>query len=357
MKGVQWIRPEITVKVQFIEWPEGRTLRQPSLHAITNIPASECLLPKNESDHQPIQKNSKTNQDEWEITHPDKPLWEQPPVNKQEYLNFLQNIYPYIAPFLKDRLLTVIRFPHGIFGEPFYQKNCPDYAPSFVHSRMSEGIDYIVCNNEETFLWLGNQLAFEFHIPFNTINNTAPSEIVFDLDPPSKSDFSLAIKAALMIKEVLDRLNLISFVKTSGSKGLQIYIPLPENRYSFDDTRMFTSFIADYLVTKAPDSFTIERMKKKRNGRLYVDYVQHAKGKTIIAPYSPRGTNAATVATPLYWNEVEEGITMEMFQIPSLIQRLKTNGDPFADFFKAKSEQNFDPVLRFLKDQSFTIQG
>ena len=146
----------------------------------------------------------------------------------------------------------------------------------------------------------------------------------------------MAIKAALIIKEVLDSLHLISFVKTSGNKGLQIYIPLPEEVYTFDDTRLFTSFIAEFLVTKEPDHFTIERMKKNRGDRLYVDYVQHAEGKTIIAPYSPRGNPKATVATPLFWEEVKEGLKMEKFQIPTLMERLKQTGGPFCRLFKSE---------------------
>ncbi|WP_338447874.1 DNA ligase D [Niallia oryzisoli] len=352
MKDVTWVRPEITVKVQYIEWPEGRTLRQPSIQAFTHTSVKECVLPTIEKTavKQAIQTHAL--REELDISHPDKPLWKKPAIIKEQYIDYLHDIYPCISPFLHNRLLTVIRYPHGMFGEPFYQKNCPDYAPSFIQTVESEGINYIVCNNLETFVWLGNQLAFEFHIPFQTIDgNGSPSEIVFDLDPPSKDAFSLAIKAAIMIKEVLDSLHLISFVKTSGNKGIQIYIPLPEHRYTFDETRIFTSFMAEYLIAKAPDSFTIERMKKNRGGRLYVDYVQHAEGKTIIAPYSPRGNPKATVATPLYWEEVKEGLTMETFQIPSILERIKKEGDPFAGFFDAKQKQNFDPVLQFLKSR------
>lgn len=365
MKGVQWIRPELTVKVQYIEWPKGRTLRQPSIQAMTSIPTKECTflsLPIQETNESKAKTNSpmqeyKTVEKEniltdIEISHPDKPLWKSPPIEKREYIDFLYGIYPFISPFLHDRLLTVIRYPHGMFGEPFYQKNCPDYAPDFIETAESEGIQYIVCNNLQSFIWLGNQLAFEFHIPFQTITESGkPSEIVLDLDPPSKDEFPLAIKAAKMIKEVLDSLHLISFVKTSGSKGLQVYIPLPDGEFTYDDTRLFTSFIADYLIAKDPDSFTIERMKKNRGKRLYVDYIQHAEGKTIISPYSPRGRTNATVATPLFWEKVKEGLKMEDFQIPSLLERIKQNGDPFETFFTAKKEQNFEPVLQFLKNK------
>nr|WP_295971325.1 DNA ligase D [uncultured Bacillus sp.] len=351
IKGVQWIRPVVTVKVNYIEWPKGKTLRQPSIQSFTETPAEDCRLPIQakgtlQSEASQISINEKV-----EITHPEKPLWDTPPIHKSMYIEYLHAIYPYMAPFLKDRLLTVIRYPHGIFGEPFYQKNCPNYAPEFVRKKEAEGIQYILCNNEESLLWLGNQLAFEFHIPFQTIHQVGPGEIVFDLDPPSKDDFTLAIKAALIIKEVLDSLNLISFVKISGNKGLQIYLPLPDHRYTYEETRLFTSFMAEFLIAKDPVSFTIERMKKKRKNRLYVDYIQHDKGKTIIAPYSPRGNPKATVAAPLFWKEVQEGLTIDTFQLPNMINRIQTYGDPFASYFEAKKEQNFDHVLRFLKNR------
>lgn len=141
-------------------------------------------------------------------------------------------------------------------------KNCPDYAPDFVETVFEDGIHYIVCNNLQTLLWLGNQLAFELHIPFRKNGTAYPSEIVMDLDPPSRDDFILSVEAALLIQEVCERLKLKTFIKTSGNKGLQVYIPLPEARFTFDDTRKFTHFLAQYLITKEPQWFTIERLKK-----------------------------------------------------------------------------------------------
>ncbi|WP_449340996.1 non-homologous end-joining DNA ligase LigD [Streptomyces canarius] len=169
-----------------------------------------------------------------QITHPDKPVWPALNLVKDDYLHYLQQIATYQLPFLKDRLLTSIRFPHGVPGESFYQKNAPDYTPDFVLTKRDEDIDYIVCNNIETLLWLGNQLAIEFHIPFQTIDTEFPTEIVFDLDPPSVNEFSLAIDAALKMKKIFDQFQLQSFVKTSGGKGLQIYIPLPKNTFSYE---------------------------------------------------------------------------------------------------------------------------
>lgn len=339
------ITPVLCVEIKYLEVYEEQ-LREPHFSRFRfDLNAEDCTYDK-------FRQNQKNFPESVEISHPEKPLWENPPVKKIDYIHYLREISPYILPFLKNRLLTVIRYPHGIFGEAFYQKNCPEYAPDYVDRVMDDGINYIICNNLQTLLWLGNQLAFEFHVPFQTINSKGPAEIVFDLDPPSRKDLPLAVKAARLIKEVLDHVGLISFIKTSGNKGLQIYIPLPENQYSFEDTRLFTSFITDYLISTDPDSFTAERMKKKRGNRLYIDYVQHAPGKTIIAPYSPRGNGLAAVAAPLFWEEVNEDLKIENFRITNMIKRIKENGDPFHNYFQVKEQQNFAPILEFLKNKN-----
>jgi bifunctional non-homologous end joining protein LigD len=337
-----YVQPGICLEVKYLEIYEEQ-LREPHFHQFRfDLTPESCTYEK-------FVFQQKNLPPDIEITHPDKPLWEDPEIRKVDYIHYLREISPYMLPFLKNRLLTVIRFPHGMFGEAFYQKNVPDYAPNFVETAKSEGIEYIVCNHLKTLLWLGNQIAIEYHIPFQTIKSKGPDEIVFDLDPPSRDYFHLAIKAAILIKEVLDELKLISFIKTSGNKGLQIYIPLPGNTFSYDDTRLFTSFIAHYLVSKDPDSFTIERLKKNRGDRLYVDYIQHAEGKTIVSPYSVRGKAHAGVATPLFWEEVNEKLNIEELNLDTIIPRVQKQGCPFRDYFNVKEEQNFKPVLQVLK--------
>ncbi|SDP35227.1 bifunctional non-homologous end joining protein LigD [Litchfieldia salsa] len=342
-KGFLKVEPGICVELFYLELYKEQ-LRQPSFTRFCfDMKWSDCTWEDLQRKIEiPVQVT---------ITHPDKPLWKDKNITKQDYLDYLLNISPYMLPFLKDRLLTVIRFPHGMYGESFYQKNCPDYAPDFITRSQHEGIDYIVCNNIDTLAWLGNQLAFEFHIPFQTIYSKGPSEIVFDLDPPSRNEFPLAIKAALLLKEVFEGLDLISFIKLSGNKGLQIYIPLPENTFSYDDTRVFTEFIAHYLINKEPSLFTIERLKKNRNNKLYVDYIQHAEGKTIIAPYSIRGNDGAYVAAPLFWHEIHDGLSINSFSMESIYKRVSELGDPFKDYFQSKDIQPFRPVLDFLKQR------
>ena len=337
-----YVNPAICLEVKYLELYDNQ-LREPHFDRFRfDLEPAECTYDR----FMFAQKNLPADLD---ITHPDKPLWQKLSIQKADYILYLREIFPYMLPFLTNRLLTVIRYPHGMFGEAFYQKNCPDYAPEFVQTHLADGIDYIICNNLKTLVWLGNQLAIEFHVPFQTINSKGPSEIVFDLDPPSRDAFPLAINAALLIKEVLDQLNLIGFIKTSGNKGLQIYIPLPENSYSYDDTRLFTSFIAEYLISKDPESFTIERMKKNRGNRLYVDYVQHSEGKTIVAPYSMRGNEYAGVATPLYWDEVDEKLELVSFNMENALKRIRGQGDPFRNYFQTKQVQPFGPVLEILK--------
>ena len=277
------------------------------------------------------------------ITNPDKLLW--PSFTKAEYLTYLSNIAPFMLPGLHNKPLTVIRFPDGIDGEAFYQRNCPEYAPDYISTVQYEDHNQIICSDLQTLLWLGNQAAVEFHVPFSTYDTKKPSEIVFDLDPPSKEDFHLAIKAAQQIKTILDQLHLIGFIKLSGNKGIQIHIPLPHKTYSYNQTKQFTRFIANYLTEKDPNSFTTERLKKKRKGRLYIDYVQHAAGKTIIAPYSARGNKEGLIAAPIKWKELTSTLTPRDYTMKDVRKR-KSN--PFSTIDEVRDKQPFKPILDWL---------
>ncbi|TGA99441.1 ATP-dependent DNA ligase [Sporolactobacillus shoreae] len=283
-----------------------------------------------------------------ELTHPDKIIWEKPQINKFQYLSYLSRAAPRMLPFLTGRQLTVIRWPHGVPGASFFQKNCPDYAPDFIQTSEKDGTRYIVCNDLKTLLWMGNQLAIEYHIPFQKAGSVRPQEIVFDLDPAERADFPLAIKAAREMKQLFDRLMIRGYPKLSGSRGIQIHIPIHYLRLSYSDTRLFTSFVAGVLVEKFPDDFTTERLKKNRGGRLYIDYVQHAAGKTIICPYSPRGKEGATVAAPLFWEEVCDRLRMEDFSIPAVFERMSNGTDPMRDFFQQKND-SLTRIIRSLK--------
>ncbi len=137
-------------------------------------------------------------------------------------------------------------------------------------------------------------------------------------------------------------------MKTSGGKGIQIYIPLPVNAFSYEDTRVFTKFVCDFLCEQEPQWFTTERLKKNRHNKLYLDYVQHQEGKTIVAPYSPRGNDKGLIATPLNWVEVNDSLKPDLFSIPAVLERMKNQANPFRDFLLGIEEQKFRDVLNQL---------
>lgn len=342
-KNVWEIDPSICLEIACIDF-DGNKLREPRFHSFNlNKDIQDCNWKQLQKQLYPLPPSTK-------VTHPEKPIWPDVHLQKDDYLLYLQRISSFILPFLKDRLLTTIRFPHGVTGESFYQKNSPDYVPDFVKTKQIGDISYILCNDLETLLWLGNQLALEFHIPFQTVNTENPTEIVFDLDPPSVNEFSLAVEAALRMKVIFDQFQLTSFVKTSGGKGIQLYIPLPENSFSYQETGIFTKFVCEFLVEQDPKWFTTERLKKNRGNKLYLDYVQHKEGKTIIAPFSPRGTKLGSIATPLKWDEVKASLKPDIFSIPFVIDRLKNEGNPFQSFREDLNQENFANVLWQLKE-------
>ncbi|MGM9956302.1 MAG: DNA ligase D [Peribacillus sp.] len=343
-----YLHPSICIEVQFLHVHEENELREPqfSQWLLQTIP-SECTWER-------FLISQFTFPESVHITSPDKPIWafKDRKVIKVEYLQYLREVSSHFLPFLADKLLTTIRYPHGAMNpERFFQKNKPEYAPPSIQTFLNEDIEYMLCNELETLLWFGNQLALEFHAPFQKAGSTKPDEIVLDLDPPSIEYFNLAIHAALEIKKVLLPLHIEAFVKTSGNKGLQIHIPLPEDTFTYKETHIFTDFLGQYLISSFPNDFTLERMKKNRKNRLYLDFVQHSEGKTIIVPYSPRGNHFAGVATPLSWEEVNENLRLEDYTVETVPNRIKRLGCPFKNYRQIDNGPAFLEVLSFLKQQ------
>ncbi|RDW15368.1 DNA ligase D [Oceanobacillus chungangensis] len=285
-----------------------------------------------------------------DLTNTEKELWPDVHYTKGNLLTYMREVSPYMLPFLENRLLTVIRCPDGIDQEHFFQKHLPSYAPDFITTIPSKDGNAFICDRLESLIWFANHGAVEYHIPFQTAHSSVPSEIAFDLDPPDREHFHLAIHAAQLIKSLLDELSLTSFVKTSGNKGIQIHIPIREGSMTYEETATFTQAIAFTIENTYSDYFTTERMKNKRNGRLYLDYVQHGKDKTLIAPYSPRKTKDGTVATPLFWDEVKEGLDPGQFTIGNVIERVKQFGCPFANYFTLHSMQDMRKVLKLVRE-------
>ncbi|MBM7540136.1 DNA ligase D [Amphibacillus cookii] len=338
--NVLTLPPAICASVHTLDLYKGE-IREPRFNALLpDVSPTDCTKAQLILDMAMLPPNI-------EITNAPKMIWPEM-VTKGGLVAYVREVSPYMLPFLKGKLLTVIRAPDGIQGKHFFQKYLASYAPKCIDFVETDDGKRIVCNTLDTLIWLANHGAIEYHIPFQTIETDHPNEIIFDLDPPSKEQFVLAIQAANIIKSLLDELNLISFVKTSGNKGLQVHIPIPVGRMTYEETAIFTQAIAQTVEKAYSDLFTTERLKKNRQGRLYIDYVQHGKDKTLIAPYSPRKTTDATVATPLYWHEVKSGLVPEQFTINTIEERIKMFGCPFASYFYSGQKQQLNKVLKMI---------
>lgn len=262
------------------------------------------------------------------ITNPDKPLWPEQGITKRIYLEKLAALSPYLLRYLKNRLLTVIRYPHGVHGMSFYQKNAPEPLPSFVRTSMHEGINYITVDGLPALLWLGNSAALEFHPSLHYIGSGLPCEWMIDLDPSLEVEPRI-MEATHIVGQVLKSLGLESVPKTSGATGVQIIVPVRQG-VTFDELRKVGHFVGRYVTEKHPGLFTLERLKKQRGDKIYFDYLQHYGGKTLAAPYTPRARPLATVSTPLTWKEVSEGVSPDDFHLLNIEERLRRTGDLIA---------------------------
>ena len=276
------------------------------------------------------------------ITNPEKPLWPEMGITKLIYLQKLIALSPHLIRHCRNRYLTVIRWPHGIHGDFFYQKNAPEPRPPFVSTAVSGGIRYVNLDNLATLLWLGNLGALEFHASFDRIGSPEPPEWVIDLDPSLDGDPRI-MEAAAIVGDVLASLGIASVPKTSGATGVQIVVPL-EPGYTFGQLRALGRFIGRFVCKKHPRLFTLERLKKNRGDQIYFDYLQHWPGKTLSAPYTPRARSAASVSAPLTWDEVKAGARPQDFHLLNMERRLAEKGD----LLERVPPQRLDDVLAFI---------
>ncbi len=273
-----------------------------------------------------------------------KVFWPKYGYTKGDMIDYYITIYPYIKDFLQDRPLSLKIYPDGINGDFFFQKNMPDHAPDWlstvpIYSRhRKESINWVLINKLSDLLWIINRASIELHCWFSTINQLErPNFAVFDLDPGDHSGFVELKEVALLIKELLNELKLKSYLKTSGQSGLHIYIPV-KNIYNYRQIKKFLKAVAELVVKVKPELATIEWRKNKREGRVYIDYRQNGRAKTLPSPYSLRPTKNASISTPLAWGELHSKIKPADFNLSNITQRLAHKGDLWSDFLKTKQE-------------------
>jgi bifunctional non-homologous end joining protein LigD len=270
-----------------------------------------------------------------EVSNADKVFFPDDKITKADVVHYYRDIASRMVPYLRDRPLAMARHPDGIDGERIFQKNVPEYFPDWVRresvKKQDGEVRHAVCDSAPTLVYLANQACIEPHIFLSRVDKIdRPDQMVFDLDPRDASRFPEARVAALELRELLeDGLDLTSFVKTTGGKGLHVHVPL-DRRASFDDVRHVARRIADALAAGHPDTMTTEQRKDKRGNRLFLDVLRNAYAQTAVPPFSVRARPGAHVATPLSWAEVEDKrLAPDRFTIHTVFEHL--DEDPWAD--------------------------
>lgn len=257
---------------------------------------------------------------------------------------YYQKISEYILPYLRDRPLVLHRYPEGVGGIDFYQKETPDYFPEWIDRIRVElkearerDQELVNCNGLDTLLYLVNQGVITPHVWLSTKDHLdRPDRMIFDLDPP-EGEFDIVRRGAWDLNALLHELGLKAYIMSTGSKGFHILVPL-DGEASFDESRECASRIAKYLAGQFPDRYTTETRKDQRGGRLFLDYLRNSYGQTGVAPYSLRGRKGAPVATPLDWKEIgESDITPTSYTYENIFRRLGQKEDPWRDINRHKT--------------------
>jgi bifunctional non-homologous end joining protein LigD len=269
-----------------------------------------------------------------EISHEDKVFFPKAKITKGDVIAYFRDVARVMLPHVRERPLAMHRHPDGIKGEGFFQKDVPDYFPSWIKrvtTPRKEGgkIDNVVCNNAATLVYLANQACIAPHVWLSRRDKLdCPDQLIFDLDPPGNK-FALVRFAAKALREFFDELGLRSFVKTTGSRGLHVMVPL-DRKENFDTVRKFAQDVARVLAHRHPKRLTVEPRKNKRRGRLFLDTARNSYAQHAVAPYAVRAIEGAPIATPLSWDEVGDSkLNAQRFNIKNIFQRLGRSSDPW----------------------------
>lgn len=274
-----------------------------------------------------------------ELSKTDKVFFPDDGYTKGDLINYFRDISDMMIPYLEDRPLVMLRYPDGIKGESFFHKDAPDYFPGWIKTKSikkEEGgtVNHVICNNVATLVYVANQGCITPHIWLSKIDKIDyPDTLIFDLDPPG-NDFSEVIFAAKKLHEFLmDELDLPSFIKTTGSKGVHVEIPLLRKE-KFNDVREFGRNLSKILAGRYPDRLTTEVRKNKRSGRVFFDVARNAYAQTAVAPYAVRANPGAPVAVPVNWDELTGSMFSQKYNIKNIFRRLSQKKDPWVDFRK-----------------------
>ena len=355
-RGHHWVEPRLVCEVRFSEWTEEGGIRHPAFLGLRDDKRpEECRrevgdgsphdLPDDTPAPEPPRRghrrpaaaapavSSGSASRRITITNPDKVFWPEEAYTKSDLVAYYERVAPWLVPYLRDRPLVLTRYPDGITGKSFFQKDAPEWAPAWlrrerIHARgVDRDIDYFVVDDAEGLRYVANTGTIPLHLWASRVGTIErPDWLVLDLDPKG-APFTDVVKVALALRRILERLELPAYPKTSGATGLHILLPLGA-RYTYEETRTFARLLATVTVEAVPAIATINRMIDTRGGKVYVDFGQNGPGQTIVAPLSVRPLPGAPVSTPLRWPEVTARLEPRRFTIRTVPARLDKAGDP-----------------------------
>jgi bifunctional non-homologous end joining protein LigD len=343
-KGAIFTEPALEAEIEYGEWTNERILRAPAFKRLVDSSRQIEMkpLPKDGAEITIEGRRLK-------LSNLNKVLYPKTGFTKGDLIDYYARVGPTVLPHLRDRPLTLKRYPDGVEAEYFYEKQCPAHRPDWVetatvYSRRNERpIDYCLANDLPTLVWLANLADIELHTSLSLADAIdRPTMMVFDLDPGAPADIVQCCQVGIWLRDLFDQLGLETFAKTSGSKGLQVYVPLNvEVRY--DDTKPFSKAVAELLQKQHGDLVVSRQTKELRSGKVLVDWSQNDQHKTTVNVYSVRAKERPTVSTPVTWDEVQACLDaadagMLAFDTGQVLDRVDEQGDLFAPVLAVRQE-------------------
>jgi bifunctional non-homologous end joining protein LigD len=338
---VIWVEPKLVVQVEFAEWTHDGRLRAPSYKGLR-----EDKSPEEVRREEPITDRVTKGSRELKLSNLDKVFFPVERITKGDLLEYYRAVSPVLVPHLKDRPFTMVRWPDGIEGKKFFQKDAPSHMPEWIptfrtqvstreNPRQKKWVNFPVANDELALLWMVNMGCIDMNAWYSRVDKPErPDFVLFDLDPSPDVGFKETVQVALLIKQALDAFGLLGFPKTSSAEGMHVLVPV-ERRYTYEDTREFAEIVAGAIARTHRGLATTEWTKSKRRGVL-IDSNQNGEGKTIASAYSVRSRPGAPVSTPLRWDEVNEDLDPLSFTMPVVLERVRKEGDLFEGVLTTK---------------------
>jgi bifunctional non-homologous end joining protein LigD len=326
-RGAVFADPELVAEVEFREWTDGGQLRAPSYKGLRDDKPAELVVRE-----EPNAVVAEVDGRQVKLSNLDKVLYPEVGFKKRDVIDYYARVAPVLMPHLEGRALTLKRYPNGVDAQFFYEKNAPSHRPEWVTTARVGSIDYVVVDHEATLVWLANLADLELHTSLAlAAEPERPTLVAFDLDPGPPATVVECCRVAELLRGMFEGLGLECFAKTSGSKGMQVYLPL-NSQATFAQTKAFSKAVAELLAREEPGLVVARQTKSARTGKVLVDWGQNDVNKTTINVYSLRATPRATVSTPVTWDEVRAAQQPEdlTFEAADVLRRVDEQGDLFA---------------------------